>query len=298
MADSVRITEVGPRDGLQNESIAIPTTDKLAFIERLIASGLKTIEATSFVSPKWVPQMGDAAELWPNLPDSANFSALVPNMRGLQSALSVGCKRIALFTAASDAFTQKNINMTVEESLNVFTDVMAHFRDAVPGGWVRAYVSTIFECPYAGRVSPTKVAEVVSKLAAMGVDEVSLGDTIGVGTPTEVRAVTAAVSGVVDLSRLNYHFHDTRGTAIANVACALDEGIRSFDASAAGLGGCPYAKGASGNVATEDLIYFLEREGVHTGVDLTALSQASLPILELLGKPVTAKAQRAALAAL
>lgn len=298
MADSVRITEVGPRDGLQNESIAIPTSDKLAFIERLIASGLATIEATSFVSPKWVPQMGDATELWPRLPDGAEFSALVPNMRGLESALSVGCKRIALFTAASDAFTQKNINMTVEESLNVFADVMAQFRDAVPGSWVRAYVSTIFECPYSGRISPERVAEVVSKLNDLGVDEISLGDTIGVGTPTEVRHLTDAIRDVLDLDRVNYHFHDTRGTAIANVACAIDQGIRSFDASAAGLGGCPYAKGASGNVATEDLVYFLEREGVKTGIDLTALSQASLPILELLGKSVTAKAQRASLAVL
>ncbi len=298
MADMVRITEVGPRDGLQNESIAIPTSDKLAFIERLIASGLTTIEATSFVSPKWVPQMGDAIELWPRLPVGAEFSALVPNMRGLESALSVGCKRIALFTAASDAFTQKNINMTVKESLSVFADVMAQFRAAVPGGWVRAYVSTIFECPYSGRISAARVAEVVGKLSHLGVDEISLGDTIGVGTPTEVRQLTAAVREVLDLDRVNYHFHDTRGTAIANVACAIDQGIRSFDASAAGLGGCPYAKGASGNVATEDLVYFLEREGVKTGINLTALSQASLPILQLLGKSVTAKAQRAALAVL
>lgn len=294
----VRIVEVGPRDGLQNESTPIPTAAKLAFIESLKNCGLNTIEATSFVSPKWVPQLADAAELWPQLPPGPDYSALVPNMRGLESAVGVGCHHIALFTAASDAFTQKNINMSVAESLAVFGEVADAFRGSVSEGKIRGYVSTAFECPYAGRIEPSQVVSVVEKLLAIGVDEISLGDTIGVATPKEVRALAKAVLSVCSREMTAYHVHDTRGTAIANVACALECGISIFDSSAGGLGGCPYAKGAGGNLATDDLVYFLEREGIKTGVCPAALADASLPILNLLGRSPASKAQQAVLAAL
>lgn len=293
---SIRIVEVGPRDGLQNEATPIPTEAKLAFIESLAAAGLKEIEATSFVSPKWVPQLADAADLWTRLPEGPLYSALVPNMRGLETALSVGCSRIALFTAASDAFTQKNINMTVADSLAVFRDVVAAFRSTYPDGFVRGYVSTAFECPYAGRIEPSAVVKVAQELMAMGVDELSIGDTIGVASPNEVRTLTRALNGVAPAEQIVYHFHDTRGTAIANVAEALEHGITAFDSSAAGLGGCPYAKGAGGNLATDDLVYFLHRQGLATGVDPAALAQASLPILQSLGRAPMAKAQQAVLA--
>jgi hydroxymethylglutaryl-CoA lyase len=292
----VRIVEVGPRDGLQNEANPIPTEIKLAFIEALVEAGLREIEATSFVSPKWVPQLGDAAELWPRLDQGkAQFSALVPNLKGLERAIEVGVKRIAIFTAASDAFTQKNINMTIEQSLDVFGEVVSQFRDAVPDGWVRGYVSTAFECPYAGAVAPDVVAKVSKRLVDLGVDEISIGDTIGVATPGEVDTLTRVLLPEIGVDRLAYHFHDTRGTAIANVARALEMGVRAFDSSAAGLGGCPYAPGAGGNLATDDLVYFLERSGEPTGVDPRALAQASLPILEHLGRRPAAKAQQAVL---
>ena len=293
---SVRIIEVGPRDGLQNEKTPISTAEKLAFVERLRDAGLREIEATSFVSPKWVPQLGDAAELWPQLPEGPLYSALVPNAKGLERAVEVGVKRIALFTAASDAFTQKNINMTVNPSLDVFPEVAQAFRAAQPQGWIRGYVSTAFECPYAGRVEPQRVVEVSQRLLDLGVDEISIGDTIGVAVPREVRTLTSALKSGVGLDRVVYHFHDTRGTAIANVAEALEAGVTAFDSSAGGLGGCPYAAGAGGNLATDDLVYFLERSGISTGIKPAELAQASVPILELLGREPTAKAQVAALA--
>lgn len=292
----MRIVEVGPRDGLQNEKTPVSTEAKAAFIARLAKAGLTDIEATAFVSPKWVPQLGDAAELLPMLPKGPDYSALVPNLKGLERAIETGIKRIALFTASSDAFTQKNINMTVEESLGVFQEVIGAFRAAVPDGWIRGYVSTAFECPYAGRISPEKTTEVAKRLHAMGVDELSIGDTIGVAAPREVADLTWRLLDAMPSEKIAYHFHDTRGTAIANIAEAYEAGIEVFDASAAGLGGCPYAPGAGGNVATEDVVYFFERSGVETGIDLSALAQASLPILQLLGKVPTAKAQLAALA--
>lgn len=290
----VRIVEVGPRDGLQNEAVPIPTAQKVAFIAALAQAGLREIEATSFVSPKWVPQLGDAAELWPQLPAGPLYSALVPNAKGLERALEVGVGRIALFTAASDAFTRKNINMGVDESIEAFAGVVETFRAARPDGLVRAYLSTVFECPYAGRMEPGTVAGVAERLLALGVDEVSLGDTIGAGAPPEVRALASVLPG--QLSLYAWHFHDTRGTAVANVAAALDLGYLAFDSSAAGLGGCPYARGAGGNLATEDLVYLLERWGEPTGVDLNALSRASLPVLEALGRRPAAKSQQARLA--
>ncbi|MBI5708251.1 MAG: hydroxymethylglutaryl-CoA lyase [Armatimonadetes bacterium] len=293
----VRIIEVGPRDGLQNEATPIPTESKLAFVAALAACGLEEIEATSFVSPKWVPQLGDAESLWPLLPPGPEYSALVPNLKGLERALALGVKRIALFTAASDAFTQKNIRMTVAESLALFREVVAAFRGSVPDGWIRGYVSTAFECPYAGRIAPAATAKVARSLAELGVDEVALGDTIGVAVPAEVRELDHAVFDVVPRPMIAYHFHDTRGTAIANVAAALEDGVQAFDASAGGLGGCPYAPGAGGNLATEDLVYFLERSGFATGVSLPDLAQATLPVLRLLGRSPAAKSQLAALAA-
>ncbi|HRK20589.1 MAG TPA: hydroxymethylglutaryl-CoA lyase [Fimbriimonadaceae bacterium] len=294
----VRIVEVGPRDGLQNEPVPIATEVKARFIGLLADAGLREIEATSFVSPKWVPQLGDAAELWPLLPPGPLYSALVPNAKGLERATSVGVERIALFTAASDAFTQKNINMTVAESLAEFRKVAETFRENVPSGWIRGYLSTAFECPYAGRIAPAEVARIARELFEMGFDEVSIGDTIGVAAPTEVIELTKRLLDVAPAEKYAYHFHDTRGTAIANVAAALELGIRAFDSSSAGLGGCPYAPGAGGNLATDDLVYFLERSGVPTGIRPEALAQASLPILEALGRAPQAKAQRAVLAVL
>ncbi|MBV6459759.1 MAG: 3-hydroxy-3-isohexenylglutaryl-CoA/hydroxy-methylglutaryl-CoA lyase [Fimbriimonadaceae bacterium] len=292
----IRIVEVGPRDGLQNEPIPIPTDVKLAFIGRLLEAGLKEIEATSFVSPKWVPQLGDAAELWPDLPAGGVYSALVPNLKGLERALQVGVERIAIFTAASDEFTRKNINMSVDESLAVFAEVAAAFREARPNGWIRGYVSTAFECPYAGRIDPKRTVWVAEKLVDIGVNEISIGDTIGVASPKEVRSLTPMLNEAVGSDRLAYHFHDTRGTAIANVEAAMELGVWQFDSAAAGLGGCPYAKGAGGNLATEDLVYLLEREGIETGVNLELLAQASQPVLAHLGRPPMSKAQLAVLA--
>lgn len=296
MGRPVRIIEVGPRDGLQNESVEIPTAIKLEFIRALAEAGLKEIEATSFVSPKWVPQLADAVELWPMLPPGPLYSALVPNMRGLQSALSVGCGRIAVFTAASNEFTKRNVNMTVDETIAAFREVIERFRSDVKGSFVRGYVSTAFECPYVGRVSPTVTSTVVNRLFELGVDEVSIGDTIGVATPQEVLALHSEL-GDVDPNKIAWHFHDTRGTAIANVAACLSLGYQTFDASAAGLGGCPYAKGAGGNLATEDLVYFLEREGVLTGIEPLKLAEASLLVLEHLRRSPAAKAQVATLSA-
>ncbi|HLK14401.1 MAG TPA: hydroxymethylglutaryl-CoA lyase [Fimbriimonadaceae bacterium] len=295
-ARDVRIIEVGPRDGLQNESLSVPTPLKLELIRALAAAGLDEIEATSFVSPKWVPQMGDAAELWPQLPKGPTYWALVPNVRGLERALEVGVDGIALFTAASEAFTQRNINMTIQESLDAFSEVIGRFRASVRRGRVRAYVSTAFECPYSGRIDPQTVVGVARSLLDLGVDELSLGDTIGVAAPPEVASLTQQILEIVPPARVAYHFHDTWGTALANVATALAFGIRAFDASAGGLGGCPYAPGAGGNLATEDLVYLLERSGYRTGVDLARLSRATLPVLSALGRAPAAKAQIAHLA--
>lgn len=291
----MRIIEVGPRDGLQNEPRPIATEVKVDFIQRLADSGLTEIEATSFVSSKWVPQLGDAEALWPLLPPGPRYSALVPNAKGLERAISVGVDRIALFTATSDAFTQKNINMTVEQSLEVFAELAATFRHTCPQGWLRGYVSTAFECPYQGKIAPEVTLRVIDRLFELGVDEVSIGDTIGVAAPREVRALAAQVTQ--NPEKIAWHFHDTRGTAIANVEAALELGYTAFDSSAAGLGGCPYAPGAGGNLATEDLVYLLERSGVSTGIDLLKLAEASLPVLEAIGRSPSSKSQLARLAA-
>lgn len=296
----IRIVEVGPRDGLQNEQTPLATEIKLRFIRSLVAAGLREIEVSSFVSPKWVPQLGDAAELFAALlaeDQTSVFSALVPNMKGVERAIESGVKHIALFTAASDAFTEKNINMSVDRSLEVFAEVAEAFRAHVPEGTVRGYVSTAFECPYAGRINPAAVARVAKILNEdIEVDEISLGDTIGVAVPAEVKVLHEHVAMYVPQSKVAWHFHDTRGTAIANVAKAIELGYKTFDASAGGLGGCPYAPGAGGNLATEDLVYFLERNGIETGIDLATLARASLPVFEALGRAPSARAQLAALA--
>jgi hydroxymethylglutaryl-CoA lyase len=292
----LRLLEVGPRDGLQNERAPVSTDLKLEFVRRLAEAGLNEIEATSFVSAKWVPQLGDAEELWPRLPAGPKFSALVPNLRGLERALEVGVDRIAVFTAASEAFTLKNINMTIDASVDAFAAVMERFREVHPHGWVRGYVSTAFTCPYSGPVPPEKVEEVCGRLAELGVDEISIGDTVGVAAPPEVREMCRRLLPQFGAERVAWHFHDTNGTGIANVWAAYEEGARIFDSSAAGLGGCPYSPGAGGNVATEDVVYLFERAGISTGVDLRKLAEASLPILEALGRKPFAKAQQAALA--
>ena len=297
MTDAIRIVEVGPRDGLQNEKTSIPTEMKVRFIQALVQAGVYDIEATSFVSPKWVPQLADAADLWSHLPHGADFSALVPNAKGLERAIDLGVDRIALFTATSDLFTQHNVNMTVDQTLETFVQVIDTFRKARPNSWVRGYVSTAFECPYAGRIPPERTVEVSKRLFSLGIDEISIGDTIGVAVPIEVKVLTKMLENALPMERIAYHFHDTRGTAIANVAQALDLGIRIFDSSAGGLGGCPYAPGAGGNLATEDLVYFLERSGMATGIDQKKLATASLEILECLGRRPAAKGQLAQLSA-
>jgi isopropylmalate/homocitrate/citramalate synthase len=216
---------------------------------------------------------------------------LVPNLKGLERAIEVNVSRIAIFTAASEAFTQKNINMTIAQSLDVFEQIVLAFRKEQPDGWVRGYVSTAFECPYSGKVDHESVQNVVDRLLAMGVDEISIGDTTGVASPTEVRHLTRHLLQTIPITKLAYHFHDTHGTAIANTMSALDLGIRAFDSSAAGLGGCPYAPGAAGNLATEDLVYLLEREGLSTGINLDSLSKASIEVLAILGRHPVSKSQ-------
>lgn len=286
----LRIIEVGPRDGLQNESTPISTEMKLSFIKGLAKAGLKEIEATSFVSPKWVPQLADAAELWPQLPSGPLYSALVPNRRGLETALNLGVERIALFTGATESFVQKNINTTIEDSLSLFADLVTEFKEKTPDGWVRGYLSVVFECPYEGRVSPATAAKLAGSLHEMGCDEVSLGDTIGAAGPGEVTALIEHLQDSLPSEKVAWHFHDTRGMALVNAWTAYEAGFRSFDSSAAGLGGCPYAKGSGGNLATDDLILLLEREGIETGIDRRLLAEASRPIREILSLAARSKA--------
>lgn len=287
---AVRVYEVGPRDGLQNEAQPIPTEAKVGFIGRLVAAGLREVEATSFVSPRAIPQLADAEAVMAALPKASGlrFPVLVPNARGLDRARAAGASAIAVFTAASDAFTRHNIGMTVAASLDAFTAVLDAAR--ADGLWTRAYVSTAFGCPYTGRVEPARVVEVSRSLIELGVDEVSLGDTIGVAVPAQVRELTARHTDAgIPVDRLAYHFHDTRGTALANVVAALDDGVACFDASTSGIGGCPYAPGAAGNLATEDLIYLLDGMGIEHGVSLGGVLEAGRYISEILGRPVATK---------
>ncbi|MEA2239779.1 MAG: hydroxymethylglutaryl-CoA lyase [Thermoanaerobaculia bacterium] len=287
--DHVRIVEVGPRDGLQNEKVTIPTEAKIDYITALADAGLTTIEAGAFVSPKWVPQMADTAEVYRNIPKDpgVDYPVLVPNMRGLDRAIEVGVKSIAIFTAASETFNQRNINMTIDESFINYAPVVARAR--AEGMRVRGYVSTAFGCPYEGDVAPEKVLEVSARLLDLGCYEVSVGDTIGVGTPVQVQGVVGILMQVIPASKLAMHFHDTRGTALANTLAALEMGVPTFDASSGGLGGCPYAPGASGNMATEDVVYMLEKMGIDTGVDLQRLVAASQIIAPYFDHPLPGK---------
>lgn len=286
LVDTVKLVEVGPRDGLQNEKVTIPTEAKVAYITALSDAGLKVIEAGAFVSPKWVPQMADTAEVYREIPKDpgVEYPVLVPNMKGLERAIDAGVQSIAIFTAASETFNQRNINMTIDGSFENYAPVAARAREE--GIRVRGYVSTAFGCPYEGDVAPEKVLEVCARLLDLGCYEVSVGDTIGVGTPMQVQGVIGILLQVIPASRLAMHFHDTRGTALANTLAALEMGIGTFDASSGGLGGCPYAPGASGNLATEDIVYMLDRMGIETGVDLNRLVQASSIIAPYLDHPL------------
>jgi len=290
----VTIVEVGPRDGLQNERAAVSTADKIEFVNRLSAAGCPVIEVTAFVSPKWVPQMADAAAVFSGIVKrpGTKYSALVPNVAGLERAMAAGVTEIAVFAAASETFSRKNINQGIEESLAGYKAVCD--RALAAGLRVRGYLSTAFGCPYEGPVPPDKVIEVAGRLLALGVFEVSVSDTIGVAHPGQVREVLEKVVAKIRAERLALHFHDTRGTALANVLAALPYGITTFDASAGGLGGCPYAPGAAGNLATEDLIYMLDGLGLETGVSLSAVTAASAFIAERLDHRLPSKYFQAA----
>ena len=294
MPEQVRIYEVGPRDGLQNEATPIPTEAKRRYIELLVAAGLREIEATSFVSPRAIPQLADADDLLPALPRPAGvrYPVLVPNERGMTRAEAAGADALAVFTAATDAFTERNIGMTVAESLDTFAPVLA--RATSLGWWRRAYVSTAFGCPYTGAVQPARAVEVAERLLELGVDEVCFGDTIGVGVPSQVIELTeTAVDRGIAGERIAFHFHDTRGTALANVTAGLAAGIRTFDASSGGTGGCPYAPGAAGNLATEDLVYLLDAMGYEHGVSLEGVLEAARFVAGALGKPLATKVGQA-----
>lgn len=272
----VKIVEVGPRDGLQNEPVTIPTETKIQFIDKLATTGLPVIEATSFVSPKWVPQLADAADVMTGITriPGVHYTVLTPNLKGLERALQVGVDSVSIFTAASEAFNRKNINASIEESLVRFEPVMAAAKDA--GVPVRGYVSCVVGCPYQGAVSPRAAADVAGALYNMGCYEVSMGDTIGCGTAASITAMFEETSKQVSVDKLAAHFHDTYGQGVANILAALQCGVAVVDASVAGLGGCPYAPGASGNVATEDVVYLLEGLGIEHGVDLDALCEVGL----------------------
>jgi hydroxymethylglutaryl-CoA lyase len=293
---AVRIVEVGPRDGLQNEKALIPTEQKIQFINMLAEAGLPVVEATSFVSPRAIPQLSDASAVMAGLTrlPSTSYPVLVPNLKGMERALAAGVRAVAVFTAASESFTRHNINATIEESLANFRPVVALAQQE--GVTVRGYISTVFGCPYEGSVESRKVLNVAQALLEMGIDELSLGDTIGVATPNQVVDVIGLLvkDGAIPIGQLAVHFHDTRGTALANVLMALQLGIRIVDSSAGGLGGCPYAPGAAGNLATEDLLYMLNGMGIYTGVDLDKVVAATRFMVPFLGHTPTSKYYQAA----
>jgi isopropylmalate/homocitrate/citramalate synthase len=289
----VKMVEVGPRDGLQNEATNVPTHIKIELIERLADAGLQVVEATSFVSPKWVPQMADSAQVMAGIKYKAGVSypVLVPNMKGFEAAVAAGAQEIAVFSAASETFSQKNTNCSIAEGLERFSAVCeaAHSRDVL----VRGYISCVLGCPYEGEVVADKVAHVAKLLYDMGCYEISLGDTIGVGTPGKTKTMLEMVAEKIPVEKLAGHFHDTYGQALANVYAALECGVTVIDSSVAGLGGCPYAKGASGNVASEDVLYMLNGLGIKTGVDLDKLINAGQFISDYLGRPPVSKVSRA-----
>lgn len=289
----VRLVEVGPRDGLQNEAHPISVADKVQLVDALSAAGLSYIEVGSFVSPRWVPQMAGSAEVFAQIQrkPGVTYAALAPNLRGFEDALAAGVKEVAVFAAASEAFSQRNINCSISQSLERFVPIMAAAKQH--GVSVRGYVSCVLGCPYEGEVAPEQVAAVARELYAMGCYEVSLGDTIGTGTAGATRRLFDVVGTHVPRDKLAGHFHDTYGQAIANVYASLLEGISVFDSSIAGLGGCPYAKGASGNVATEDVVYLLKGLGIDTGIDLEALIRAGQHISHVVGRPTGSRVAKA-----
>ena len=291
--DFVRIVEVGPRDGLQNEPGEVPTDVKIQLIERLADAGLPAVEATAFVSPKWVPQMADHTEVLERIRHrpGVSYPVLTPNLKGFEAARAAGATEVAVFGAASEAFSRKNINCSIAESLERFRPVAAAAREA--GIKVRGYVSCVLGCPYEGEVKPERVAEVAAALFGMGCYEVSLGDTIGVGTPGKTKAMIEACARRVPLERLAGHYHDTYGQALANIYASLELGVATFDTSVAGLGGCPYAAGASGNVASEDVVYMLHGLGIRTGVDLDRLVEIGQWICGVLKREPSSKAGQA-----
>ena len=292
----VRMVEVGPRDGLQNEKQPLDVADKVRLVDDLSAAGLAYIEVGSFVSPSWVPQMAGSAEVFAGIARRPGvvYAALTPNLKGLEAAIAAGVDEVAVFAAASEAFSQKNINCSIDESLARFAPLMERAR--AQGLRVRGYVSCVLGCPYEGDIAPARVARVAAELYAMGCYEISLGDTIGTGTPGKTRHLIEAVGRDVPREKLAGHFHDTYGQALANIYASLLEGVAVFDSSVAGLGGCPYAKGASGNVASEDVLYLLDGLGIHTGVDLPALIAAGQRISEVLGRSTGSRVARARLA--
>lgn len=294
LPDQVRIVEVGARDGLQNEKAFVATADKIALIERLADCGLKSIEATAFVSPKWVPQMADAIEVYSGLQrkPGVRYPVLVPNLQGYERARSVGVEEIAVFTAASEAFNRKNTNASIDESIERFRPVMEAAK--ADGVAVRGYVSTVLGCPFQGEVPLSDVVRVAKALHDLGCYEVSLGDTIGVGTPAKARAMVQAVAREVPIPALAVHFHDTWGQALANILACLEEGIAVVDSSVAGTGGCPYAPGATGNVASEDVVYMLQGLGIETGVDLAKLAETGRWLAGVLGHDTNSRAGKAA----
>lgn len=293
LSKSVKIVEVGPRDGLQNEKKDISAANKIALIEKLADAGVSYIESGSFVSPKWVPQMATSSEVFNGITRNKNvtYAALTPNMKGFEAAMAVNANEVAIFGAASETFSQKNINCSIEESLQRFEPIMLAAKAAnIP---VRGYVSCVVGCPYDGFIEPEQVAMVAEKLYQMGCYEISLGDTIGVGTPASVTNMIQAVSARVPLEKLAVHFHDTYGQALTNIYSALQSGISVVDSAIAGLGGCPYAKGASGNVATEDVVYMLNGLGINTGINFDKLLNAGWFISDILDKPAVSKVSNA-----
>ena len=292
-ASFVRIVEVGPRDGLQNEKAIVPTSAKVELIDRLSRTGLRSIEATSFVSPKWIPQLADAAEVFAAIErrPGVAYPVLVPNERGYERARAVGAEEVAVFTAASEAFNRKNTNAGIDESIERFRPVLQRAR--ADGVKVRGYVSTVLGCPYQGEVPVADVVRVARRLHELGCYEVSLGDTIGVGTPHKASAMLKAVASEVPMPALAVHFHDTYGQALANILACLEQGVRVVDAAVSGTGGCPYAKGASGNVASEDVVYMLHGMGMRTGVDLDRLGETGRWLAALLGRASGSKVAQA-----
>ena len=293
MNPAVRIVEVGPRDGLQNEKAMVATADKIALIEKLADCGFRTVEATSFVSPRWVPQLADAADVFSAIrrKPGVSYPVLVPNLQGYERARAVGAEEIAVFTAASEAFNRKNINAGIDESIERFRPVMEQAR--ADGVKVRGYVSTVLGCPYQGEVAVDDVVRVASRLHALGCYEISLGDTIGVGTPAKARDMLRAVASEVPMPALAVHFHDTYGQALANILACVEAGVRVVDSAVSGTGGCPYAKGASGNVASEDVVYLLEGLGLSTGIELDRLVETGRWLAALLGRETGSKVTRA-----